>query len=111
MKSFYNYFKFPLWTDGIFVWDANDTMVATVLFENDNRARFIARAINGITPVIDAKASYSRSDQIVYMRGEPILMIRGFGHLTSQSGCNLSNDDACNIQDELGEWIAQQLNR
>lgn len=118
MNNFEKYFPLPFTSDGIYIWSSKGSMVAMGLQDHEEILLGVTKVINDNSCRLRVRhkpgpnsATYNEKDQVVSIHGTPVLMIRGWGHLTAASSHNLTDKEAVAIQDELGNWIAKQLNR
>lgn len=56
--------------------------------------------------------SFIKNEGIIWVNSiTKLLLIRGWGHLTGTGGLNLSEKIASEIQDDLGNYLVEQLNK
>ena len=112
--KFKKYFPLPWKSDHIvYLWSTNNQ--TPVMIDDNNWTSQdngllddICKMINGeIKPTFE-NVIYDQEDQTIRSNNHTLLIIRGWGYLSSSG---LSNKEAAEIQDEMGYWIANKLNK
>lgn len=60
---------------------------------------------------LEGTVKFIKEEGVITLDGAVIILIRGWGHLTGGGGLNLPADEAARIQDEFGNFIANQLSK
>lgn len=118
MKHFKKYYKLPFITytpHDTWVHDQSDNFCFQ--FEDYDTVELNAKILR----VINGHESFTKEDNqgdfafkkgdIFDHNGNHVITIRGWGNLTSPSCLNLSGLEAAEVQDSLGAYIVEQLNR
>lgn len=96
------------------VYDADDNFAFQFDIDDEVLQNRLLDVINGETQLdnTDLEFTYFFGDVISPSNNNStIITIRGWGRLTGIGGLNLSYDEAGKIQDSLGEFIVEQLNK
>lgn len=119
MKTFKDYYKFPLKTydfDISYIWTQDNEMAFNYIgpdkYEKEalERRDHLVSIINGDTKGTFDNVEISKYDPTVIVIDEvPSIMIRGWGMLTSPNSFNLSHKEAAKIQDEFRDYIINKL--
>ena len=118
MKTFKDYYKFPLVTydfDISYIWTQDNEMAFNYLYRKCNDEEFQIRdhlvsIINGDKQGTFDNVEISKHDPTVIVIDEvPSIMIRGWGMLTSPNSFNLSHKEAARVQDEFRDYIINKL--
>lgn len=116
-QVFEKYFKLPFQTSEVYIQSSHRDVVFNWLIRLDDTTRKrILDKINGVTNEklefsfmkIGSKICMVTSDNRIF----PILLIRGFGKLTGKGdgGFGLDNKEAETIQNQVADFVLNQLN-
>ncbi|MCT3673303.1 hypothetical protein HZQ94_08905 [Elizabethkingia anophelis] len=115
-EAFSRVYKLPFYQMDSHSWVYDDGDNFAFQFEVDNEAiqKRMLDAINGNIQLENNDLVFGYKNTEVFKINEenkPLITIRGWGRLTGIGGLNLSFEEASNIQDSLGEYIVEQLNK
>ena len=121
MKTFKDYYKFPLESDslGVYVWTADGQMAFNWLCrDNEVLRQDVLDKINGdehlgILSIVQRTWSVQQSSigRVICCDDAPVLLPRGWGMLRGIGGYNLDEETATRIQDEFIDYVVEQLNK
>lgn len=120
---FEEYFKFPFQCTCIDIEDANYHKVADWLHGflsilapdamelSETDRQHVVDCINGNYVIKNNhNFKYDQDKGLILCDDRPCLRIRGWGYLIGTGGCNLSSERAFEIQNDLANYIVNQLN-
>ena len=117
------YFKLPMQLIGGKCIDSEGRMLFDFMsswYNFDNKVIISKEAQNRILECFNSdkyltnpelKFSFDKESCLVLLNGMPFILIRGWGYLTGTGGLNLSSEKAIEVQNSLGEYLAEQLNK
>ena len=118
MKTFKDYYKFPLESDslGIYVLTADGQHAFNWLCrENVILRQDVLDKINDDEHFGGVQHTWSvqpsRLGRVICCDDVPVLLPRGWGMLRGIGGYNLDEETAARIQDEFIEYVVKQLNK
>ena len=116
MKTFKDYYKFPLEMDPVYVRTADgQTAFNWLCRDNEILRQDILDKINGDEHLGMVQRTWSvqpgRLGRVICCDGAPVLLPRGWGMLRGIGGYNLDEETAARIQDEFIEYVVEQLNK
>lgn len=118
MKTFKDYYKFPLESDplGVYVWTADGQMAFNWLCsDNEILRQDVLDKINGDEHLGVTGRTWSVQQfpygRVICCDGAPVLLPRGWGMLRGVGGYNLDEETAICIQGELIDYVVEQLNK
>lgn len=114
MRLFEKYFKLPFKLDdwGQYVWDADNNMVIT--FDEETvpfKAQEAIVSILNKEKEATGEQQFITDEEAIYMDEKYIGCLRSWGRLTGTVTLNLPSDKAAEIQDDLGSYIVERLNK
>lgn len=107
MKDFRYILDIPFNTDGINIYDNHGECVASFITLDTDLINKIVAKINGRPIHISSVFRYA--DKTIYKGDIKVLVIKGMKYL--RCDCLLNKDSASKIQDQLGEFFTNQLNK
>lgn len=116
MKTFKDYYKFPLEMDPVYVRTADGQMAFNWLCpDNEILRQDVLDKINGDEHLGMTQRTWSvqpgRLGRVICCDDVPVLLPRGWGMLRGIGGYNLDEETAARIQDEFIEYVVEQLNK
>lgn len=116
-RIFEKAFKPPFRTDkhGSWFYDSKDNFcfqLTTYSEDGYEIRKEVCDIINGkISNMKYKEVTYNKPQGTIESKGKPILLIRGWGYLTGGGGLNLSENEAQEIQDDLANYIVDNLSQ
>ncbi|MCK9416529.1 hypothetical protein M0Q97_07730 [Candidatus Dojkabacteria bacterium] len=124
MKTFKDYFKFPLvYDDGlVFTSDYGRAFDFPLHYLYPNAVNLteesqqkIVELLNNPTIKFEPKTHlnlrFDEDNAIIYQDDKEFIIIRGWGHLTGCGALNLDGQTATKIQNEFAYYIVETLNK
>lgn len=118
MKTFKDYYKFPLESDslGVYVLTADGQHAFNWLCrENEILRQDIVDKINGDEHFGGVQRTWSVQQssigRVICCDDAPVLLPRGWGMLRGIGAYNLDEETAARIQDEFIDYVVEQLNK
>ena len=111
MREFEKAFKLPFKIKDMGSWcvDANDQLCfQTVDYLNKESKALLELSLKNKT-IKRQDVYYDGRQGYIYVDEKPFISIRGWGYLTGTGGLNLSDDEAVKIQDDLANYLVEQL--
>lgn len=114
MKTFKEVYKMPFLKLDRTGWVYDDQNNFIFQFEdvNAHKQALILDVVNGKSKLENPYFSVSYSNgEILTNKGYHLITIRGWGNLTSPNCLGFSYEEAANIQDTLGEFLVEMINK
>ena len=111
MREFEKAFKLPFKVKhkGSCCVDANDQFCFETFDYLSKESKDILQSSIDNKDVKRQDVYYDDKEQYIYVDEKPFISIRGWGYLTGIGGLNLSDDEAVKIQDDLANYLVEQL--
>ena len=111
MKNINKYFKAPFYTDDyyMYIFDSNNQVMFNILDNNKQKINMIIDCLNDKSEYKFANVSINGEN--IDIDNKPILCVRGFGYLTGAGALGLSNEDAIKIQNDMLEFVKNEITK
>ena len=107
MKHFKYYIYFPFSENGDYIYEDSGEITASYIGLDSKLLQKLVAKLNG--DKVNIQSTFSFTGNKILMGGSPILQLRCTTHLI----CNwkLTNEEALHLQNEIGVFITNQLNK